>query len=140
MKISELKVGQDKVEVEGTVKDISETREFNKFGRNIRVATAALEDESGDIKMSLWNQDIDKVGVGDKIKVSNGFVKEFQGEKQLTAGRFGKIEVLEKGKGVKKAKPEPEEKPEEVEEIIEEAEEEAEAEEPEGEEAEGEEF
>ncbi len=96
MNIVELRVGQDKVEVEGDITDKTETREFNKFGRVIRVATATLQDSSGNIKISLWNDDADRINVGDRIKISNGFVKEFQGEKQLTSGKFGKIEVLGK--------------------------------------------
>ena len=97
MKISELRSGQSRVEIEATVKEIEEPRAFNKFGRDITVANALDMDESGSIKLSLWNSDIEKVKVGDKIKISNGFVNEFKGEKQLTAGKFGKMEVLGAG-------------------------------------------
>ncbi len=105
MNIGELRVGQDKVEVEGEITDKTEIREFNKFGRVIRVATATLQDTSANIKVSLWNDDADRINVGDRIKISNGFVKEFQGEKQLTSGKFGKIEVL--GKSEKSERKEP---------------------------------
>lgn len=105
MKISELKIGQSAVEVEGQVTDISDVKSFNKFGRSISVATATLADESGNIKLSLWNQDIEKVKTGDKVKITNGFVKDFKGELQLTAGKFGKIEVI--GKGEKKVEKKP---------------------------------
>ncbi len=45
--------------------------------------------------------------VGDKVHITNGYVSEFQGEKQLTTGKFGKLEVVEKGEGaVEEAKPE----------------------------------
>lgn len=115
MKISELRIGQDKADIEADVTDITEPREIDRFGRSIRVATATLKDESGTIKMSLWNQDIDKVSVGSRIKLTNGFVKEFQGEKQVTAGKFGKIEVLEKGAKQEMPKKESEEVEEESE-------------------------
>ncbi len=95
MKISDLNVGQGNADIEAEVVDVGEPREINKFGRSIRVATATIKDESGTIKMSLWNQDIDKVTAGSRIKVTNGYVNEFQGEKQFTAGKFGKMEVLE---------------------------------------------
>jgi len=93
MKISELQTGNSGVEVTGNVKELSEPRSFDKFGRTIKVATAVLTDESGEVKLTLWNQDIDKVKVGDVVKITNGYVNEFQGEKQLTSGKFGKIEV-----------------------------------------------
>ncbi len=95
MKISELKIGQ-KADIEATVTDIDEPRTFVRFGRTLRVATATLKDDSGDVKLSLWNEDIDRVKVGDKISLKDGFVKEFQGEKQVTTGKLGKIEVLGK--------------------------------------------
>jgi len=93
MKISELTVRQGNVDVEGTIKEIGEIKNFNKFGRELRVADAILEDDSGTVKLSLWNDDVEKFKAGDKVKITNGYVNEFQGEKQLTAGKFGKMEL-----------------------------------------------
>lgn len=95
MNISELRSGQEKVNIEAVITDMEEPREFNKFGRIIRVANAEIEDDSGKIKLTLWNQDIDKAKQGMKVKVTNGFVNDFKGEKQLTGGKFGKIEFGE---------------------------------------------
>jgi replication factor A1 len=94
MKISELKTKQGNVDIEVEVKSIEEPRSFNKFGKELRVANALVADDSGEIKLTLWNDEIDKVSVGSKVKITNGFVNEFQGEKQLTAGKFGKLEVM----------------------------------------------
>lgn len=116
MKISELKPRQSGVEVEGKIVKIGEAREFSSYGRQLRVVTAKIKDDSGSIDLSLWNEDIGKIKVGDKVKISNGFVKEFQGENQLTTGKFGKLEVIGKGKeeaeeeeSEEKAEEEPEE-------------------------------
>ena len=94
MKISELKPRQGKIEIEVEVVSIDPPREFNKFGNVGRVANALVKDDSGEMKLTLWNDEIDKVKPGIKVKITNGYVSEFQGEKQLTAGRFGKLEVL----------------------------------------------
>lgn len=94
MKISELKTRQGKIEIEVEVVSIDPPREFNKFGNVGRVANAIIKDDSGEMKLTLWNDEIDKVKPGIRIKITNGYVSEFQGEKQLTAGRFGKLEVL----------------------------------------------
>lgn len=94
LKIADLKLRQRNVNIEVEVVDIGEIREFEKFGRKGRVATAVVKDDTGEIKIPLWNEDIDKVSVGDKVKIENGYVSEFQGEKQLTAGRFGTLTVL----------------------------------------------
>jgi len=97
MQVKELKPRQGNVNIELEVVEIGETREFQKFGNTGRVANATAKDESGSIKVSLWNDDIDKVKEGDKIRITNGWVSEFQGEKQLSAGRLGKLEVVGKG-------------------------------------------
>ncbi len=98
MKVKDLQPKQAKVNIEVEVKAIGDIREFQKFGNTGKVANAVVADDSGKIKLTLWNDDIDKIRVGDKLKITNGFVSEFQGEKQLSAGRFGKLEV----KGQKK--------------------------------------
>ena len=94
MKIVDLKVRQSNVEVEGEISALGEVKTFQKFGKEGKVMSATLKDDSGKIILSLWNDDVDKIKVGDKVKITNGYVNEFQGEKQLTAGRFGKLEIL----------------------------------------------
>ena len=94
MKISDLISGQGNVEVSGSITEIGEKRSFSKYGRNLMVVHAVLQDDSGSIKLTLWNDDVNRFKEGDKIKVSNGYVKDFQGEKQLTTGKFGTIEKI----------------------------------------------
>jgi len=108
--ISELNAGQGNVNVEGIIKEKAETRSMNKFGKELRVANAILEDSSGTIKLTLWNDDTARFKEGDRIKIQNGYVGEFQGEKQLTSGKFGSIEKLgssdsDKSEDSKVAKP-----------------------------------
>jgi replication factor A1 len=111
MKVSELKSGQGKVDVEVVVKSMAEPRVMNKYGKDLKVCNAQVSDESGEIKLTLWNDDVDKVKVGSKIKITNGYVSEFNGEKQLTSGKFGKLEVLgsvssgKEGDGAKSGEP-----------------------------------
>tara|TARA_Y100000310_G_scaffold80365_1_gene77043 strand:+ start:220 stop:615 length:396 start_codon:yes stop_codon:yes gene_type:complete len=95
MEIKNLEARQTNVEIELDVTEVGEAREFQKFGKPGRVATAQAKDANGDtIKLTLWNEDIDKVKLGDKIKLTNGYVSEWQGELQLTTGKFGKLEVV----------------------------------------------
>lgn len=94
MKVSELQPRQGKVDIIVELVEKGEVREFSKFGKSGRVCNATVKDDSGTIKLTLWNDDIDKVNVGDKVELKNGFVNEYQGEMQLTAGRFGSLEVV----------------------------------------------
>ncbi|OYT49004.1 DNA-binding protein [Candidatus Bathyarchaeota archaeon ex4484_231] len=96
MKISELRDGLRRVDVEGKVLDISDPREVRSryTGETFRVAEATIEDDTGTIKLVLWNEQIDKVNVNDTVKIENGYIKSFRGEIQLNVGRYGKLTVL----------------------------------------------
>ena len=95
MQVKDLKPKQGNVDITIDVVDVGEAREFQKFGKPGRVANAVAKDETGNIKLTLWNEDIEKVSAGDKVHLTNGYVNEWQGEMQLTTGKFGKLEVLE---------------------------------------------
>lgn len=97
MKISELKIGTNNVNVKAKVIRKDEPREVvTKYGKRLNVASISLEDETGEISMSLWGNDINEVNIGDMVEVSNGYVNEFRGNPQLSTGKFGKIKVAEK--------------------------------------------
>ncbi len=95
MKISELQPGTGKVDIEAEVVDVEEPRSINKMGRDLRVANATLRDDSGTITLVLWNDNIDKIQPGSRVKIENGYVNEWQNKAQLTLGKFGKMEILE---------------------------------------------
>ena len=96
MKISELRPGMKGVSLIGKIQEVSVPRDVvTRFGGMSRVADAVLADESGIVKMSLWNEQIDQVKAGDSIQIENGYVTSFRGEKQLNVGRYGKLSVLE---------------------------------------------
>lgn len=98
MKISDLKAGASDVELEATVAEKQEPREvITKYGKRLNVANITLKDDTGTIAMSLWGKDIETVSVGDKVKISKGYVGEFRGNPQLSTGKYGKIEVVGKG-------------------------------------------
>lgn len=92
LKIRDLSVGSAKVKVEGKIVKKGEPKEVRlRDGTLANVADAILEDESGSIVLNLWNEQIEMVSVGDKIKVINGYVGSFRNEKRLSLGRYGKI-------------------------------------------------
>jgi len=94
MKIIELKPGMKRVEIAAKVLNISETREVTtRAGEQSRVATADVSDDSGTVKLTLWNEQIDQVKVNDNVKIENGYVTSFRGETQLNVGRYGKLTV-----------------------------------------------
>jgi replication factor A1 len=92
MKISELKAGMRNVSVTGKIDSVGQPRTVNlKAGGTNDVADAVISDESGSIKLSLWGEDINKIQVGDRISIENGYINTFKGENSINIGKFGKL-------------------------------------------------
>lgn len=92
--IKGLLADQGNITFEVEVISKEEPRAFSKFGKEGRVCKAMVGNSSGEIVLTLWNDDIDKVNVGDKVKLENGWCSEFREQKQVSAGKYGKLEVL----------------------------------------------
>ena len=95
MKIKDLQDGMKRVSIEAKVTEKSDPREVtSRFkDQTLKVADAIIADETGQIKLTLWNEQIDKVNVDNMVKVENGYVSSFRGEIQLNVGKFGKLTV-----------------------------------------------
>lgn len=95
MNIKDLRNGMKRVNVEAKVVEKGDPREvMSRFkDETYTVADAVVADETGSIKLTLWNEQIDQVNVNDRIKVENGYVTSFRGEIQLNVGRYGKLTV-----------------------------------------------
>ena len=94
MKIAELNNNSRKINITATVTEKEEPRDVNtRFGKT-RVAEAIIEDDSGNMKLVLWVVVIDGLKIGDIVKIENGYIKEWNGELQLSVGKYGKMSVL----------------------------------------------
>ncbi|MCJ7559876.1 OB-fold nucleic acid binding domain-containing protein [Candidatus Bathyarchaeota archaeon] len=84
-----------RVNVEAKVVEKSNPREVTSRYKDetYKVADAVVADDTGSIKLTLWNEQIDQVNVNDTIKIENGYVTSFKGEIQLNVGKFGKLTV-----------------------------------------------
>jgi len=97
MAIKDLQARQGQVDLIAEVTEKGDVREFQKFGKTGRVCNAKIKDATGEMSLTLWNEQIDQVKVGNKIHIINGWVSEWQGEKQLTTGKFGQLEIIGEG-------------------------------------------
>jgi replication factor A1 len=86
-----------RVSIEAKVTEKSDPREVTSRYKDqtLKVADTIIADETGQIKLTLWNEQIDQVNVNDAIKVENGYVTSFRGEIQLNVGKYGKLVVAE---------------------------------------------
>ena len=95
-KIGDLKVGMKKVSLKAEVLEIPKSKiVYTRYGTTACISNALIRDETGSMKMSLWNQQINTVHKGDVINVKNGTVAWFSGEMQLRLGRSGSLSVIE---------------------------------------------
>jgi replication factor A1 len=114
MEVKDLKPKLGKVEITLEITEKGEAKEFSKFGSVGRVCNAKGKDSTGEIAVTLWNEQVDQVNEGDVIKITNGYVSEYQGEMQLSTGKFGQLEVVGKGKEAEAPKKEKKPKDEEI--------------------------
>lgn len=93
--IKDLQDGMKRVDVEAQVVEKGDPREVKSRYKDetYRIVDAVIADESGSIKLTLWNEQIDMVNIGDKIKIENGYVTSFKSETQLNVGKFGRLTV-----------------------------------------------
>jgi len=95
-KIGDLKVGMKKVSLKAEVLEIPKPKViYTRYGTTACVSNALIRDETGSMKMSLWNQQISMVHKGDVVDVKNGVVASFDDERQLRLGRRGSLSVVE---------------------------------------------
>lgn len=94
MQIKDLKAGEVVDEITLEVVSKGEPREFANERSSGRVCSVAGKDKTGEIRVSLWNDQIDQVEEGSKIKIENGWCSEYKGEKQVSTGKRGTLTVL----------------------------------------------
>lgn len=94
MKINEVKPNSNATLEKVEVVSKDEVREFVKFDKPSRVCNCTIKDDSGEMELTLWNDEIDTVEAGEKLKITDGWVKEWNGKMQISTGRSGKIEKL----------------------------------------------
>lgn len=95
MKASRVKPGMRNLNLDLKVIEKGEPHHFESDKGEGRVTTAVCEDDSGKINVSLWNEDIDRVEVGDRIHIENGYSRLFKDEVHVSAGRYGELKVSE---------------------------------------------
>jgi replication factor A1 len=97
LKIKDLRDKMKRIEVEAKVLEKTGAREVLSRYKDVvhRVANATISDGTGNIKLTLWNDQIEQVNVNDNIKIENGYVTSFRGEIQLNVGRYGKLSIVQ---------------------------------------------
>jgi replication factor A1 len=94
--IRDLHAGMKQVNLRARVLEIPRPRlVVTRFGNCASVAHALIADETGTIKLCLWNEQINSVSNGDTIQIENARTSTFRGERQLSLGKTGTLSNIE---------------------------------------------
>ena len=92
--IKDLRKGMTHVNLKAKILEVAEPKHvFTRYGNRAIVAKASIADETGTIKLCLWNAQIDSVSAGDTVQIENARVSAFRGESQLSLGKKGTLNV-----------------------------------------------
>jgi hypothetical protein len=92
--ISSLKASQSAT-IEATVTMLEAIREIDtRDGTKKKVRNGKVKDASGEIALVLWGAEVEMVVEGDKVRITDGWVKDYQGKPQISLGRSGKLEKV----------------------------------------------
>jgi replication factor A1 len=64
---------------------------LTQFGNYASVSNALIADETGTVKLCLWNEQINSIAIGDTIQLQNARMTTFRGERQLNVGKKGTL-------------------------------------------------
>ncbi len=101
IKLGDLKPGMRGVDIVARVVEIGDIREFQRSdGSRGRVVSLLLEDETGRVRMNLWDDEVELLGEieeGDILAVHDGYIRGGPGPMSLSLGSRGQVEVNPEG-------------------------------------------
>jgi replication factor A1 len=93
--IKDLRAGMQHVNLKAKILEVEETKHVvTRHGNHAIVAKALIADETGTIKLCLWNGQIASVSAGDTVQIENAQVSSFRGEKHMSIGKKGTLSNL----------------------------------------------
>jgi hypothetical protein len=100
MQIKKLLAGMRNIETKGRVQRVFEVKEFQSQTRSGKVGSFVLGDETGTIRIVLWNDQADllaKLKENDIVKLKDGYVRENSGRKEVHLNDRSTIEINPEG-------------------------------------------
>ncbi|QLG29293.1 single-stranded DNA binding protein [Halorarum halophilum] len=98
-RVEDLTLGASDVNLLGKVLDTDSVRTFSRDdGSEGRVANLTLGDETGRIRVTLWDEQTERaeeLEAGDTVEVVDGYVRERDGSLELHVGNRGAVEEVD---------------------------------------------
>ena len=94
--IKDLRTGMNHVSLKAKILEVAAPKHVvTRYGNHASVAKALIADETGTIKLCLWNDQIDAVSAGNTVQIENAQVSAFRGERQMHLGKTGTLSNVE---------------------------------------------
>jgi len=94
--IRDLRAGMNNISLKAKVLEVTQPKHVvTRYGNLASLAKALIADETGKIKLCLWNEQIDSVAAGDTVQIENARTSTFRGERQLSLGKKGTLNNIE---------------------------------------------
>ncbi|MBI4438664.1 hypothetical protein HY640_01905 [Candidatus Woesearchaeota archaeon] len=95
--------GMGNVEILGKVVNIYGTKTFNSNGREGKVASMVVADETGQIRVVLWNEqadNADKLKTGDIIKIKGGYARSKNNGNEIHTNDKSRVTINPEGETI----------------------------------------
>lgn len=95
MNLRDLKPGMSSVNIRVRVSNISKPKQI-MTGKGIEheILEVEVKDETGTMTLVLWDEKVIPLEVEDILRIDNGFVTSFKGERRINVGKYGEIAKL----------------------------------------------
>jgi len=94
--IRDLRSGMTQVCLKAKVMEIPKPNlVYTRYGNYATVANALIADETGTIRLCLWNEQIGCISEGDTILIENARTSTFRGQRQLRIGKKGLLSSVD---------------------------------------------
>lgn len=95
-KIDQLSYGMRGVDVKVKIIEIPPALHVQtRFGNTAHVSNVKVADETGSIRLTLWNDQINKIHVGDTVEIKNCYIAKYRKERRLRIGRKGTLTIID---------------------------------------------
>lgn len=91
VQIRQIRAGMRNMEVIGRLVEVGEPVQMSTRYGLASLAKAKLRDDTGEIILNLWREQIDVAKEGDIVILRNAFAREFSSVIELNIGADGKI-------------------------------------------------
>ncbi len=98
MKLAQLEEGMNNVDLEVVVKQAFQPKRFEKGEKKGRLCNLLVADDSGEMRLTVWHNDVqkledEKIERGSPLLLKNCYVTAFNDKKQLNLGYNGQLIV-----------------------------------------------